>query len=96
MSSVLKNLSSGPLKSSMCLLFSVNLAFTYAMMLAPPREYIERALLPPLPTPSTRPGPLDTKGGGSQQQGDWMRRNVLRACLVLFTFGASFVGCCRR
>lgn len=39
---VLKNIGPGGLKTAMSLLFSVNLLFTYAIMLAPPREYLER------------------------------------------------------
>jgi hypothetical protein len=41
-SAVLKNIGPGGLKTAMSLLFSVNLLFTYAIMLAPPREYLER------------------------------------------------------
>ncbi|TFJ85801.1 hypothetical protein NSK_002621 [Nannochloropsis salina CCMP1776] len=42
---VLKNISPGPLKTIIFAAFSINLTLTYIIMLAPPREYVEEAMV---------------------------------------------------
>ncbi|EWM26445.1 Amino acid transporter, transmembrane [Nannochloropsis gaditana] len=42
---VLKNISPGPLKTIIFAAFSINLTLTYVIMLAPPREYVEEAMV---------------------------------------------------
>ncbi|KAA8491643.1 Amino acid transporter ANT1 [Porphyridium purpureum] len=84
---VVRNLTQGPLVAVVSVGLAVDLLFTYALMLAPPREYLEEYVLAWFVTNRDTSQDMAT----NQVKHETIVRNVVRFLLVLLTVGIAVV-----